>query len=165
MEFLLKIKPFIKTGWCGEVCYLKDKLHLHPVDSKFTKMHDVRVIYIFSRVLKIYYWFLVHMKAEIPHFTNQKFFTPLTSFLPPFCLLKTNRVKIVKSGNFDLFRMFICQSGGKKLVSGVKNFRYAKLDYSALICTKNLGKISQIREIGWKSNFDIWMRFFRCVWK
>ena len=95
------------------------------------------------------------MKVKIPIFTNQKFFTPLTSFLPPFCLLKTNRVKIVRSGNFDLFRMFICQSGGKKLVSGVKNFRYAKLDYSAFICTKNLGKIFKIREIGLKWNFDI----------
>ncbi len=60
------------------------------------------------------------MKAEIRHFTNQKFFTPLTSFLPPFCLLKTNRVKIVESENFDLCRMFICQRGGTKLVSGIK---------------------------------------------
>ena len=86
---------------------------------------------------------------------KSKVFTPLTGFLHSFCFLKTNRVKIVKSGNFDLFRMFICQSGGKKLVSGVKNFRYAKLDYSAFICTKKFGKISKIGEIGWKSNFDI----------
>ena len=67
------------------------------------------------------------MKAEIPHFTNQKFFTPLTSFLPPFCLLKTNRVKIVESENFDLCRMFICQRWGKKTSKWGKKLSICKV--------------------------------------
>ena len=39
---------------------------------------------IFLWDLKLFTWFLVQKKAEISYFTIQKFFTPLTSFLPHF---------------------------------------------------------------------------------
>ena len=38
----------------------------------------------FRWVLKLFTWFFMQKKAENPYFTNQKFFTPLTSFLPHF---------------------------------------------------------------------------------
>ena len=38
----------------------------------------------FSRVFNIFTYFFVQKKAEISYFTIQKFFTPLTSFLPHF---------------------------------------------------------------------------------
>ena len=41
-------------------------------------------LHLFSRVLKIWQWFLVQKKAEYSYFEMEKFFTPLTSFLPPF---------------------------------------------------------------------------------
>ncbi len=38
----------------------------------------------FREFLRFLHDFFVQNEAEDPHFTNQKFFTHLTSFLPPF---------------------------------------------------------------------------------
>ena len=58
------------------------------------------------------------MKAENPYFTNQKFFTPVTSFLPPLFSCERS-VKLAKIENDHDFNV---EKGGKKLVMGVKNF-------------------------------------------
>ena len=71
-------------------------------------------------------------------FSNRKFFTPLTSFLPPLFFLENSLWSDIwlyqeKSSNK--------KRGGKKLVRGVKNFWFVKYEYSAFICTKNQQKI------------------------
>ena len=96
--------------------------------GKMTKFHFELI----SRISKIFSWFFVQMKAEYSYFTNQKFFTPLTSFLPPLFSLE-NSLWSDKSSNKKRV--------GKKLVRGVKNFWFVKYEYSAFICTKNQQKI------------------------
>ena len=56
----------------------------------------------------------MQMKVEYPYFTNQKSFTPHTSFLPLFLRLKIVQTPIFLLGDMD----FQIQVGGKKLVDG-----------------------------------------------
>ena len=73
-------------------------------------------------VFNIFLWFFVQKKAEVPYFSNQKFFTPLKSFLPPVFHSKTPH----KIKNFTLFnrlgRHLFQKRGVKKLSRRVKNF-------------------------------------------
>ena len=59
------------------------------------------------------------MKAEIPYFQEKKFFTPPTSFLPPFYEFEfpsqIRFFKTKKAPKSDFFK-----KGGKKLVEGGK---------------------------------------------
>ena len=48
----------------------------------------------FRWVLKIFAWFFVQKKAENPYFTNQKFFTHLTSFLPHFSNIEVRQLSV-----------------------------------------------------------------------
>ena len=64
-------------------------------------------------------WFLIEVKVEIPYFGMIKVFTPLKSFLPPF--LRIENLKILSFQKSDL-QNSDAKKGGKKLLSGVKNF-------------------------------------------
>ena len=76
-----------------------EKIHLggggNDFFQKIVNFQENRIL----RVLKIFTWFFEQNEAEDPYFTNQKFFTTLTSFLPPFfehtCL---NKIKFLTSG-------------------------------------------------------------------
>ena len=59
------------------------------------------------------------MKAEMPLQKMKKFFTPLTSFLPPFFYPQNCYFGYSKT---HFWQVFIDEKGGKKLVGGVKNF-------------------------------------------
>ena len=61
------------------------------------------------------------MKVEIAYFEMKKFFTPLKSFLPPFCpneILENSRFSISSLEHSDV------KKGGKKLLGGVKTFSF-----------------------------------------
>ena len=105
----------------------------------------------FQRVLKIFTSFFVQMKTEKQYFTNQKFFTPLTSFLPPF--LHSSQAIFNKFQKIAYHVSYIwLKLRGKKLVSGVKNFWFVKCSFSVFFCTKNHLKCFKTREnmFSWK---------------
>ena len=80
------------------------------------------------------------MKVEIAYFEMKKFFTPLKSFLPPFCLnevMENSRFSISSLEHSD------AKKGGKKLLGGVKNFSISKCGTSAFSWTKNYPFISK----------------------
>ena len=83
--------------------------------------------WLFSRVFKIWQWFLVQKKAEYSYFEMQKFFTPLTSFLPPFFYIEDSLKIEFEHANYQY----------SKQKRGVKNFCIFWSNISAFICTKN----------------------------
>ena len=112
------------------------------------QLYTVAPLEIFSWVLKIWQRFLVQIKDEILLEKIQKFFTPLTSFLPPFLLW----ILLIWSSKLDFHQSSNVKKGGKKLVRGVKNFWFEKYKYSALICTNNHNQILKTRENNYKWN-------------
>ena len=59
------------------------------------------------------------MKADASYFQTQKFFTPLTSFLPLFLDISvSNKIAFFVVSEEEGLQW---QKGGKKLVRGVKN--------------------------------------------
>ena len=70
-------------------------------------------LHLFSRVFKIWQWFLVQKKAEYSYFEMEKFFTPLTSFLPPLFYVE-NSLKIDFEHSKHL--IFKPKKGGKKFL-------------------------------------------------
>ena len=80
------------------------------------------------------------MKVEIEYFDMKKFFTPLKSFLPPFC---PNEVMENPRFSISSFEHSDAKKGGKKLLGGVKNFSISKCGVSAFSWTKNYPFISK----------------------
>ena len=66
-------------------------------------------LHLFSRVFKIWQWFLVQKKAEYSYFEMVKFFTPLTSFLPPFIIGDSLKIEF-EHANYQYSK----QKGGVK---------------------------------------------------
>ena len=86
------------------------KMFKKSIFRKFVKFQKIR----FLRVFNFFTWFFVQNEAEYPYFRMQKFFTPLTSFLPPFCGPKCVTKKVVFLWFFTLEEL----QGQKR---GVKN--------------------------------------------
>ena len=73
--------------------------------------------WLFSRVFKIWKWFLVKKKAEYSYFEMQKFLLPPVVFTPYFmCGIYWKSDLNIQIPHVQT------KKGGKKLVEGVKNF-------------------------------------------
>ena len=107
-QYVSRVFSLVKFVWlctqkCSRICCLqtsglqiaatKSQTNLKAAPGFYwilaTKRHFVANstrtwISLSLRVLEIFTWFLVQMKAENPYFSNSKVFYPLTSFLPPF---------------------------------------------------------------------------------
>ena len=85
----------------------------------------------FQRVLKIFQNFFVQNEAEYSYFINQKFFTPLTRFLPQLFL----KIKISK-----ICSVLIVKKSEVKTIEGGKKLLICKVWIYSFILHKKLLK-------------------------
>ena len=84
------------------------------------------------------------MKAEMPLEKMQKFFTPLTSFLPPFFALKITTLDIPEC---ILCKFSFAEKGGKKLVGEVKTFDLESMESQLSFAPKISQKYEKLVKI------------------
>ena len=71
------------------------------------------------------------MKVEIAYFEMKNFFTPLKSFLPPFCTNELWKIQDFQYRALSIQNASDAKKGGKKLLGGVKNLFIRKWKTSA----------------------------------
>ena len=77
---------------------------------------------------------MIQVKLEVVYFEMQKFFTPLESFLPPFC---HDEILEYWRSSKSSFEHSNAKKGGKKLLHGVKNLFISKSEMSSFSWIKN----------------------------
>ena len=119
--------------FCRNV-YILPKIAINVyISAKFMKIYQFWTI-CYRSIFEQSIWFLIQAKDETPYFLMIKVFCPLKSFLPPF--LRIENLKILSFQKSDL-QNSDAKKGGKKLLSGVKNFFVKLSQLSTFFWIKN----------------------------
>ena len=78
----------------------------------------------------LFQWFFYGKKDENSYFSDQKLFTSLTSFLPPFFYIGDSLKIEFEHANYQYSKQ---KKGGKKLVDGGKKLLFNNIDLIVLL--------------------------------